>query len=57
MSENPQPTIEALQDEVIIMQRKVIAQLERKIELQESVVCGDRLDLSLIRRHLTPSSN
>ena len=57
MSETPQPTVEALQDEVIIKQRKIIAQLDRKIALLESVIRGDRLDLSLVRQNLNPSSN
>lgn len=57
MSENPTPTVEALQETVITWQRKVIEQLDRKIEMQESVISGDRLDLSLVRRHLNPSLN
>ena len=57
MSENPTPTVEALQETVITWQRKIIEQLDRKIELQESVIRGDRLDLSLVRQNLNPSSN
>ena len=57
MSENPTPTVEALQETVITWQRKIIEQLERKIELQESVICSDLVALSLVRQISNPTSN
>lgn len=57
MKDQPLSEFAKLQAETIYWQRKIIQQLERRLELQKAINSDAMVDLTVPRQHLKPSLN